>query len=89
MAVLVRLPESALVDESVFPVIISPWFSTLIHRMGDEKYARWWPQFRDGLTPIDVFMMININKILSVYQPCQFVEKYRYRDNLSPTGGQG
>jgi hypothetical protein len=27
--------------------IIPLWFSMLIYHLGDEKQARWWPQFRD------------------------------------------
>jgi hypothetical protein len=27
--------------------IIPPWLSTLIYRMGDERQARWWPQYTD------------------------------------------
>jgi hypothetical protein len=44
----------ALVDESgVFLCIdiIPSWLSILVYHLGDEQQARWWPQFRDVLTP--------------------------------------
>jgi hypothetical protein len=28
-------------------IIIPPWFFMLIYHLGDEEYARSWPQFRD------------------------------------------
>jgi hypothetical protein len=33
-------------------IIISPWFSMLMYHLGNEKYARWWPRFREviGMT---------------------------------------
>jgi hypothetical protein len=31
--------------------IIPPWFSVLIYHLGDEQWARWWPQFRDVVSP--------------------------------------
>jgi hypothetical protein len=41
MALLVELPESALVDESeVFSVdIIPPWYYMLLYHLGDEQQA--------------------------------------------------
>jgi hypothetical protein len=41
-----------LVEESVFHChIIPPLFSTLIYNMGDKQLARWWPKFRDKVSP--------------------------------------
>jgi hypothetical protein len=37
--------ESSSVD------IAPPLFSMLIYHLGDEQYARWWPQFRDVASP--------------------------------------
>jgi hypothetical protein len=53
------------VDESgVSPVdIIPPRFSilTLVHLV-DEQLARWWPQFMEVVSPIDIVIII-INSI--------------------------
>jgi hypothetical protein len=36
-----------------FPVNIIPqWFYMLIHHVGNEQEARWWPQFVDVVHPI-------------------------------------
>jgi hypothetical protein len=35
----------------VAPRIIQPWFSMLKYHPRDEKYAHWWPQFRDVILP--------------------------------------
>jgi hypothetical protein len=36
----------------VSPVsIITPWLSTVIYHLGDEKLAPWWPQLRDTVSP--------------------------------------
>jgi hypothetical protein len=42
-----------MLDESgVFPIdFIPPWFSVLIYHLEDKQYARWWPQFRDVVSP--------------------------------------
>jgi hypothetical protein len=47
MALVVGLPDSALVDEpGVFlDDVTPPWFSLLICHLWDEQYTRWWPQF--------------------------------------------
>jgi hypothetical protein len=35
-------------SSSVSPVsTIPPWLSKLVYHLGDEDWARWWPQFRD------------------------------------------
>jgi hypothetical protein len=51
ITLLVELPES-FGGRIIFSVdIIPPWFSMLIHQLGVEKQARWWPQFRDVVSP--------------------------------------
>jgi hypothetical protein len=34
--------------------IIPPWLSIFIYHLRDEKYARWWPQFTDIVSLVDM-----------------------------------
>jgi hypothetical protein len=44
----------AVAESFGFPVnIISPCLSILIHHLGDEQQAHWWPQFRDVVSSND------------------------------------
>jgi hypothetical protein len=38
-------------QETCLVEIIPPWFSILIYHLRDEQQARWWPQFRDVVSP--------------------------------------
>jgi hypothetical protein len=53
MALVIGLPESAVVEESgVFPSQHYPsWFSMLVYHLGDEQYANWWQQLIDIVLP--------------------------------------
>jgi hypothetical protein len=40
-------------ESGVCPVDVTPpWISMLMYCLGDEKWARWWPQFRDVVLPV-------------------------------------
>jgi hypothetical protein len=42
--------------------IIPPSLSMFIYYLGDEQYARWWPQFRDVVSPHQKSMNLIMNK---------------------------
>jgi hypothetical protein len=52
MTLLVELSEKLWwTNQDYSAVGMPPWFSMLIYHLGDEQQARWWPQFRDVVSP--------------------------------------
>jgi hypothetical protein len=70
--------------------IIPQWLSIFMYHMGDEQWARWWPQFRDVVSPhrhkqqlsqngikvAYVFRVFNINESTAIRTTNVHIRKY-------------
>jgi hypothetical protein len=77
------VPSALLLDDSAgriarylcwtnhfYPVDIIPaWLSMLIYHLRNEQQARWWPQFRDIVSPINMIIIIVLT--VKLYSPSE------------------
>jgi hypothetical protein len=72
--------------------IIPPWISTSIYHAGDEQWARWWPQFRDSLSPsswtwTNLILNLSMKKIAVMPSILSSTYKRRNASVMSPDDG--